>query len=1132
MSVNSLLTPLKSVRSMRNSAGLGARYSTLALAVLASLPHDTLAQSVEGSYAPLTQTQTSPWAPGAQPLYPLAKPDAALPGQTSSVLKTNTGEVDYSVNASASHLAVEVARNGIPADGQTAVPVTVRVLGADGKLFSGTVYATIESSGGRILLPGAATDEAGPRGRDADRTTPGVQLEVRQGVARFNLLAPVAPQDVQLRVTVGAQEASGLVNFVPDMREMVAAGLVEGVINLSGRGNLVEPVRNSDTFDREIRHFSNVFNDSKSSVAARAAVFLKGVVKGEYLLTAAYDSDKETRSRLVSDIRPDEFYPVYGDASLKGEEAKSATSLYVRVDKGKSYLLYGDFATGDGFSQRGGSGTVASVQQRSLGAYNRTATGVRWHAEKDGAMGNVFAFRDTLRQVVEEFASQGSGPYGLRNNGAVQDTEKVEVLVRDRSQPARILSVRPLARLTDYSFEPFSGRIILNQFLAAFDPNLNPVTLRVTYEVDQGGDAFWVMGADGQWHVNDQLEVGGSLVEDQNPLAGNRLSSANISWRMTPKTMLVAEVAHTNSTINTNSVNTSTLPGMQGQSGDVSGQAWRVELAHEDERTEGRVFIGQSDPTFNNLASPLTGGHTEAFARGALKVTDTSKIYAQVQHSGDRNPGAAERDAAEAGVTVNLNEKLVLDVGLRSLRESAGTTTGTLASPFASTAGLTSSIATGSGGSAVGFGNQSINPITGLPSITTGTTTAGTTAINTHGLHSNTVRAGLGFKATDRFTVGGEVEHDISGDPHQRYTLGADYKIAERTRLYGRIEKQTGLASPNAVTTDNSNSNALIFGVDTSYWRDTQVFSEYRLRDAMSGRDNQMASGIRNGWDFAPGLRLNTALEVTQVVSGQAPSTRAVSVGVDYTAHALWKGSTKLEHRISDDITGTPENEAFQTTLWQIMAARKINRDWTFLARNYLLQTKYDARGGVYQDRIQLGAAYRDTDTNRINALAKYEYKTERDDSNLITGSLSSKAHIVSVHADWHPSRPWWMTGRVAGKWQTDQFENGVIDTFNAQLLSGRVIYDVTEKWDLGLMTSVQFGQYGARQHALGIEAGYLLKTNLWLSVGFNSTGFVADRDLAGYEYTQQGVYLRLRFKFDQNLFAGDNKTINRTLDR
>ena len=140
-------------------------------------------------------------------------------------------------------------------------------------------------------------------------------------------------------------------------------------------------------------------------------------------------------------------------------------------------------------------------------------------------------------------------------------------------------------------------------------------------------------------------------------------------------------------------------------------------------------------------------------------------------------------------------------------------------------------------------------------------------------------------------------------------------------------------------------------------------------------------------------------------------------------------------------------------------------------------------------------------------------------------------AHIVSTHADWNPCRPWWLTGRFAAKWQSDQFEGGVSDRFNAQLVSGRVIHDITEKWDLGVMGSVQMGQYGAQQYAMGLEAGYLLKQNLWLSLGFNHTGFVADRDLAGYEYTQQGVYLRLRFKFDQNLFAGDSNTTHRTPD-
>ncbi|HBS64201.1 MAG TPA: hypothetical protein DEB32_16145, partial [Stenotrophomonas sp.] len=203
---------------------------------------------------------------------------------------------------------------------------------------------------------------------------------------------------------------------------------------------------------------------------------------------------------------------------------------------------------------------------------------------------------------------------------------------------------------------------------------------------------------------------------------------------------------------------------------------------------------------------------------------------------------------------------------------------------------------------------------------------------------------------------------------------------------------------------------------------------------------------------------------------------------------------------------------------------------------NYLLSTRYDARGDVLQDRFQLGVAYRDTDRNRINALARYEYKLERDESgltlsdgNTVDGTsqdVRTRAHIVSAHADWHPSRPWWLTGRVAGKWQQDQFaytdSARVNSRFRAVLLSGRVVYDITENWDIGVLASTFRGQAGANQYAYGMEVGRLLRQNLWLSAGYNWTGFDGDRDLNGYEYTQQGVFLRLRFKFDEDLFRPD----------
>ncbi len=1121
--------------AMPSFARFKVRRTALALALAAVFPLAGMAQSTEPELS--AQRLTLPGV--ASPLYPLSNPEQTLPSQAPQAVKGSVepaaGGVNFSLNQAAARVVFSVARNRVPADGQTPVAVSVRVLGADGACLTGSVWATIETSGGRIQLPGAATDEAGPRGRDADRATPGVQVEVVDGIAKFSLLAPVSPQDVLLRVTVGAQTASGVVSFVPELRDMIAAGVIEGVIAFNGKSSgLISPSRPGDGFERQITAWSRNFNDGQANMAARTAFFLKGTVQGQYLLTAAYDSDKETRARALRDISPEEFYPVYGDAAIRGTDAKSESRLYVRVDKDKSYFLYGDFATGEGFSQMRGGGAVASLQQRSLGNVNRSATGVRYHYDEHDVTGNVFGFRDTLRQVVQEFASQGSGPYGLSNNAVLEGSEKIEVLVRDRNQPARIISVKVLMPLADYTFEPFSGRILLNTFLSSVDADLNPVSLRVSYEVDQGGTAFWVLGADGQWRVNQQVEVGGSYMKDANPLAPQSLMSANVGWHVGPKTMIVAEVAHSTAEVNTNSVNANTQPGLVNRTGEVGGNAWRVELVHEQEDDEVRAFVGRSDPEFNNLAAPLTGGRGEASVRAAHKLSDTLKAYAQALRSEDRNPGGAQSSSVQIGVTAKVSDRLTVDVGLRALRETPGTSPGVMPSPFSSTAGLGSSIGAGAGGGAVGFGNQMLDPVTGLPVIQPGNSITGGTPSVTHAstLNTDTVRAGVGYKVNERLSLGAEAEHNVSGDEHRRLALGGDFQIAERTRLYGRFERQSGAISPDQIAAPAVQGSAFVFGVDSSYLHDTQLFSEYRLRDAISGRDLQLASGVRNNWDLAPGLRANAALEQTQVVSGPAPDTSALALGLDYSANPLWKASTKVEWRRSGDVAATAQDESFKTTLWQVMGARKLDRDWTLLARNYLLRTDYSARGDVFQDRVQAGVAYRDTDTNRINALGKIEFKNERDASDPVSGTLVSKATILSTHADWHPARPWWLTGRFAAKWQRDQFEGGVQDSFRAQLVSGRLVYDVTENWDLGALMATQFGQHGARQSAIGMELGYLVRQNLWLSLGYNRTGFSADPDLSGYDYTQSGVFIRLRFKFDENLFQHDNPSVNRSLDR
>jgi hypothetical protein len=84
--------------------------------------------------------------------------------------------------------------------------------------------------------------------------------------------------------------------------------------------------------------------------------------------------------------------------------------------------------------------------------------------------------------------------------------------------------------------------------------------------------------------------------------------------------------------------------------------------------------------------------------------------------------------------------------------------------------------------------------------------------------------------------------------------------------------------------------------------------------------------------------------------------------------------------------------------------------------------------------------------------------------------------------------------------------------------VGGRATWEFAPKWDVGIVSSVLIGDTSAtRQYGVGLELGYLLATNLWVSAGYNFSGY-RDADLAGADYTAKGPYVRLRYKFDEAL--------------
>ena len=312
---------------------------------------------------------------------------------------------------------------------------------------------------------------------------------------------------------------------------------------------------------------------------------------------------------------------------------------------------------------------------------------------------------------------------------------------------------------------------------------------------------------------------------------------------------------------------------------------------------------------------------------------------------------------------------------------------------------------------------------------------------------------------------------------------------------------------------NNGRQAATVIGADAQYMQGGQLFSEYRLRDALGGREAQAAVGLRNVWTIAEGLRINTNFERVKTLAGPDNQAVAAAVGLDYTANELWKGAGRIEARNDNKST------SFLNTL---AGARKLSESWTLLARNYYLRkdVKGTDLGDSVNDRFQIGAAWRESATNRWNALAKYEYRLED-----VVGSAQSNVHLVSAHADYHPSRSWWLSGQLAGKWRKDSLactgvgQGCVNSSFNAQLLQGRAMVDLTNKWDAGLIVSV-LGESGFKNRRWGwsAETGYMVAGNTWLSVGYNFRG-IADKDLLS-DYSGKGVFIKLRWKFDEKIFA------------
>ncbi|OYZ02018.1 MAG: hypothetical protein B7Y42_02955 [Polaromonas sp. 28-63-22] len=923
------------------------------------------------------------------------------------------------------------------ADGATAIAVNVSLRDAEGLPVTPRTQITLQASLGQWQTP------------DLDPRQAGTQVFVEGGSGRFLLLPPAQPGKVEITAASGAVKTGVSVEFMPNLRPMIAAGIVEGTINLRNLNpQALQPAQSGDVFERQIQTASRSFNGGKGEVAARTALFLKGKVLGSTLLTLGYDSDKPSDTALFRDIQPNQFYPVYGDSSARGFDAQSTGRLYVMLQNGSNYALLGDYST------------QTDNPARQLSQYSRALNGVKSRWQEGPVTLEGFASRTSTTQIVQEFRANGtSGPFRLNINGVV-NSQQIDVITRSRNQPSVIISDTPLARFTDYEIEPYTGLLLLKSPVPSVDADLNPVFIRIAYAIDNGGPKHTVAGIDGRVQVTPAITLGASALRDTDPANRQSLDGINLAARLAEKTVMTGEIARS----------TTDLQG--------SGSGQRIDVRHEGQSLQARAWGVHTEAGFYNLGSPQSAGQSEYGAKAGYTVDAKNRVVGEALKTSNSVTGA-ELSGVELKLEHSLQGNMKLEVGVRYRSANAYSVLSALPIPGSSVPVVPSQAGLAANAQEVGTTSARVNLTVPVPNI-------------------------------PQAEVFGLVEYAIDGSDGKEIGVGGNYAINPTTKLYVRHDFINSLTGPYTLSPAVAKYTT-VAGLNTELSDSTQLFNEYRMGDSLDGRSSEAAVGLRRLLRMANGIGLSASVQRIKPISGAViDDSSAVTLGADYTASTNWKASGQVQWQTS-----------VSTRSWLVSAAlaNKLDENWTVLNRGlYNTQTSLSGIGGERKlVTAQSGVAFRPVETNVWNALARVEYKQDADSTLGLGLNRDESAWIISSHLSVQPSRAWIMSGRYAAKWAKDR-SSGIDSRSFTQLAGARSTWDVTERWDVGLQGYRLWGD-GAAENAVGVEVGYLAFKNMWLAVGYNVKGFSAP-DLAGEAYTRRGLYLRMRFKFDENVFG------------
>ena len=932
--------------------------------------------------------------------------------------------------------------------------------------------------------------------RDTQLTINGQSFPVdleRKFVAEF--LEPVGAHHYDVTVKSGdAPLVTKTLDVEVTGKYSFLVALADLTLSENNVGGNIEPLAGDDRYD----------DDFISE--GRLAFYLKGKVKGKYLITAQADTHEREVDRLFDGfldadpqdvfrrLDPDLYYPVYGDDSTTYRDVDTQGKLYVRVDWDRNQALWGNFNTG--------------ITGTEYGQYHRSLYGAAlgWRSRGTTKLGDakseLRAFGSEAQTALghSEFLGTGGSLYYLRHTDVLPGSDKVMLEVRDLTT-GRVEARVDLQRGADYEIDELQGRLILTRPLAQVTrENVRTLTrdmpldgyeqlLLADYEyVPVGFDADDVSaGVRGKQWFGEHVAIGGTYIDENRSGDDYSLRGADLTLQAGRGTYLKLEQSRTESTVapifysdNGGLSFVQRNPAVGAREGDAKAVEARANLK-ELGWTERDWSIGawwrDVDAGFSISRFDAGLGIEEYGAEFLGYFTDGFSLFGRYSHA-ERGTDTLEQSQLTADW--RLNDAARLGAELRQVSEQRlGTDVDALL------AALSYRHRIGAKLELYGVGQV--------------------TADDDDGRYekNNLLTLGAKYLFGDRSSVGAEVSGGSRGHGGR---LDAEYRLSPDHTLYGAWGYSTDSTERDPLF-NSTLQNGWTLGQRWRLSNQVNLFNESQFLKDPRGRDSGIAHTF--GMDFYPAQGWNYGFTVMDgeldAASGRIDR-RAYSVSGGRTdARMQW--SSKLEYRKD---SGAEQREQWVTTNRLFY---KVNEDWRLAARVNYADTQDDiiAAAGAKLAEANLGFAWRPHDNTRWAAFGKYTYLYDLATLDQEGGTqFDQKSQVLSFEGIYQLDDRWEFAGKLASRWGDYRMGRGTgtwLDS-RADFAAAQVRYHLVAKWE-GLAEYRWLGvRDGGDRRGWLVGADRQLGDNFKIGLGYNFTDF--SDDLTDLEYDNKGWFLNL----------------------